>query len=62
MRPRARSSLVGLLVGIILLSYPLINMPNRATLVFGIPALYLYVFALWIAGVALAWILSRGAE
>ena len=61
-RPRDRASLVALLVGVLLLSYPLINVPNRPLLLFGVPLLYLYLFVVWIAGVGVAWWLSRAPE
>ena len=62
MRPRDRASLLALALGSLLLSYPLVNVPNRPVLVLGIPLLYLYLFGLWVAGLAVAWWLSRGAE
>ena len=62
MRPRDRASLLALALGLLLLSYPLVNVPNQAVLVLGIPLLYLYLFGLWATGIAVAWWLSRGAE
>jgi hypothetical protein len=39
-----------------LLVWPLLSIPNRAALVAGVPALILYLFAVWTAIVAvLAW-------
>ena len=62
MRARERTSFVVALIGLLLLSYPLVNVPNRPTLVFGIPLLYLYLFALWAVGVGVAWWFSRAGE
>jgi hypothetical protein len=61
-RPRERASLVALLVGIVLLGYPLINLPNQPVLVLGVPILYLYIFAVWLAGIGVAWLLSRESD
>jgi len=62
MRARDRASLVATLIGLLLLSYPLANVPNQPTLVFGIPLLYLYLFLLWSLGVGVAWWFSRAEE
>jgi len=51
--------LVAFSVGLLLLCYPIVNVPNVPILVLGIPLLYLYVFGLWLVGVGLAWHLSR---
>ena len=59
MRARERGSVVALIMGHLLLGYPLVNVPNRPVLVLGVPLLYLYLFALWLAGIAAAWLLSR---
>ena len=59
MRARDRRSLVALLLGLLLLGYPLINVPNQPILVLGVPLLYLYLFGLWSLGVMVAWWLSR---
>jgi hypothetical protein len=59
---RDRTALVACLVGVLLLSYPLVNVPNRAVLVLGIPLLYLYLFGLWVAIVLVAWWLAGGRE
>jgi hypothetical protein len=47
-----------------LLVWPLLSIPNRPVLVLGVPALVLYLFAVWAAIVAvLAWAARRpGAE
>ena len=54
-----RGSLVAALIGLLLLSYPVVNLPNLPVLVLGVPLLYLYLFGLWLAGVGVAWLLSR---
>jgi hypothetical protein len=35
---------------------------NAPTLVLGIPMLYLYLFALWLVGIGIAWLISRGSR
>ena len=60
MRARVRSSVVAMIAGVLLLSYPLLNVPNQPVLALGIPLLYLYLFTLWLVGIAIAWALSRG--
>lgn len=60
MRARVRSSVVATIAGVLLLSYPLVNVPNQPALAFGIPLLYLYLFTLWLVGIGVAWALSRG--
>ena len=62
MGARERGSLVALIAGFLLLSYPLVNVPNHPTLVFGVPLLYLYLFTLWVVGIGAAWLLSRNEE
>jgi uncharacterized membrane protein (DUF4010 family) len=43
-----------------LLVWPLLSIPNRPVLVLGVPALVLYLFAVWAAIVAvLAWAARR---
>ena len=59
MRASERGSLVAATIGLLLLSYPIVNLPNLPVLVLGVPLLYLYLFALWLAGIAVAWHLSR---
>ena len=59
MRDRDRRSLVALVLGLLLLSYPLVNVPNQPMLVLGVPLLYLYLFGLWSLGVMVAWWLAR---
>ncbi|HYU17126.1 MAG TPA: hypothetical protein VEQ11_00325 [Chloroflexota bacterium] len=62
MRPRERASLIALIVGVLLLGYPLVNVANQPVLVSGVPLLYVYLFALWLLGVGAAWLLSRTEE
>ena len=62
MRPAEHGSLVALIVGLLLLSYPLVNVLNQPELVLGIPRLYLYLFVLWLADIGVAWLLSRTNE
>ncbi len=38
---------VMLVIGIIALNYPLLSLASRVQLLFGIPVLYLYLFAVW---------------
>ncbi|MGH7308255.1 MAG: hypothetical protein ACREK6_06135 [Candidatus Rokuibacteriota bacterium] len=46
-----------------LLVWPLLTIPNRPVLVAGIPALVLYLFAVWVVIVAgLVWAARRGDE
>ena len=59
---RGRGALAGLAVGLLLLSYPLLNVPNRAELVAGVPVLYTYVFLVWLLGIVAAWLLSRSSD
>ncbi len=52
--------LVGLfLLGLLLFNYPLISMFNRPALIWGVPALYLYLFSVWFIIIILAMIASR---
>jgi hypothetical protein len=51
------------LFGALLLNYPLFSLFAGATVVFGIPLLYVYVFAVWAALIALlAFIVERGGD
>lgn len=46
-----------------LLVWPLLTIANRAVLVAGVPALVVYLFAVWVVVVAvLAWAVPRGGE
>ncbi len=47
-RPATKQRLVAaFLLGVLLFDYPLLGLFNRSALVFGIPALYAYMFAAW---------------
>jgi hypothetical protein len=61
--PQRSDRLVGLfLVGAALFAPPLLMLPSGVT-VFGWPASYVYLHAVWIVLVALiAWITRRGSE
>lgn len=46
-------------LGLLLLNAPLLSIFDRPVVVFGLPLLYLYVFAVWLALVAaIAWIIE----
>ena len=48
-RQRRGERLVGLLiVGIVLLNYPVLSLVSIPRLIFGIPILYAYLFAVWV--------------
>ena len=48
------------LLGWVLLNYPILSMFDVERAWLGVPAIYLYVFALWAAVIALmAWIIER---
>jgi hypothetical protein len=57
-----RGTLVAVAAGLLLLSYPVLNVPNRPVLVLGIPLLYVYIFVIWLAGIGVAWLLSRARD
>lgn len=49
--------------GCVLFNYPLLSLFDRDVEVFGIPLLYVYVFAAWAGLIALmAWIIERRTE
>jgi predicted tellurium resistance membrane protein TerC len=51
---RTRELLIALfLLGVLLLTPPLLIVFNQATRVFGVPTLYLYLFVVWAALIAL---------
>jgi hypothetical protein len=51
------------LMGCVLLNYPIISLFGGAREVFGVPLLYAYVFATWVAVIALmAWVVERPRE
>jgi hypothetical protein len=48
------------ILGCVLFNYPLLSLFNVPTTLFGIPVLYVYVFAAWAALIGLlAWIMER---
>jgi hypothetical protein len=47
-------------VGALLLNFPVLAVFNRAATVGGIPVLYVYLFGLWVAGIAAVVVLARG--
>jgi hypothetical protein len=48
-----------LLVGVLLLNFPIFAIFNQATPIAGIPVLYLYLFGVWGTGIIAAWLLVR---
>ncbi|MBN9421305.1 MAG: hypothetical protein BGO63_19045 [Candidatus Accumulibacter sp. 66-26] len=49
--------------GCVLFNYPLLSLFDRDVEVFGIPLLYVYVFAAWAGLIALmAWVIERRTE
>jgi len=47
------------LIGAVLLNYPILSLFDRPTEVFGVPLLFLYVFAAWAGIIAvMAWIIE----
>lgn len=46
-------------VGALLLSFPVLAIFNRPIMLAGIPILYLYLFGLWVAGIAAVFFLAR---
>ncbi len=59
---RGERMVVLTLAGVLTLNYPLLELFNEASLVFGIPLLYLYLFLVWGGLIGLgAWVLeTRG--
>ena len=48
------------LLGWVLVNYPILSLFDVPRAWFGVPALYLYVFGVWAAAIALmAWIIER---
>jgi hypothetical protein len=47
------------LLGVLALSYPLLAIFNRPLLVAGVPLLYVYLFAVWAAGIAALALVAR---
>lgn len=51
-----------LIVGLLALNYPLLSLFSKVILVFGVPLLYLYLFAVWyVFIICVALILARPA-
>lgn len=46
-------------LGALLLNFPVLAIFNRHAAVAGVPALYLYLFGVWIAGIAAVLALAR---
>ena len=61
---RRSERLIALFVlAFLLFNYPLLSLFAGDTLVFGVPLLYVYLFVVWAAVIALTgWILGRGAR
>jgi hypothetical protein len=47
------------LVGVLLISFPVLAIFNRPDPVGGIPILYLYLFAVWALGIVVAFVMAR---
>ncbi len=45
--------------GVLLLTYPLLSLFDRARIVFGLPLLYLYLFAAWAGLIGLVVLITR---
>lgn len=51
------------LIGVLLLFSPLIALPDRPQLLFGLPLLYLYLFGVWLLLIlAMAWVVRGKAN
>jgi hypothetical protein len=48
------------LLGVLLLNYPLLDLFSRPSHVLGVPALYVYVFAVWVLLIALMALVVEG--
>lgn len=47
------------LIGFVLLNYPILSLFDRPTELFGVPLLFLYVFAAWAGIIAvMAWVIE----
>jgi len=45
---RQNERLIGILIiGVIVLNYPLLSLFSKVKLIFGVPVLYLYIFVVW---------------
>jgi hypothetical protein len=48
-------------VGALVLNFPVLAIFNRSATVAGVPLLYLYLFGVWLAGIAAVYVLSRAS-
>ena len=46
-------------IGVLLITFPLLAIFNRAAMIGGIPILYLYLFGVWAAGIVAVFLLAR---
>jgi hypothetical protein len=46
-------------VGAVVLNFPVLAIFNRSTTVAGVPLLYVYLFGVWLAGIAAVYVLTR---
>ncbi|HWP34154.1 MAG TPA: hypothetical protein VNM66_01020 [Thermodesulfobacteriota bacterium] len=57
---RPRETLVVLFtLGVLLFNFPVLAIFNQPQALFGIPVLYLYLFGVWAAVIAVVWALTR---
>jgi hypothetical protein len=48
-------------LGVLLLTYPILSLFDQSMLLFGIPLLYLYLFAVWTGLIVLVIFVTQGA-
>lgn len=58
MSKRQRIGFLTLLLGLILVNYPLVNVINEPFLVIGVPQVFLYVFLVWLLIIGVAYVVS----
>lgn len=46
-------------LGAFVLNFPVLAIFNHGDTLAGIPVLYLYLFGVWVAGIAAVWVLGR---
>jgi hypothetical protein len=46
-------------LGGFVLNFPVLAIFNRGATLAGIPVFYLYLFGVWVAGIAAVWVLAR---
>lgn len=46
-------------VGVLLLNFPILAIFNRASLLAGIPVVFVYLFGVWFLGIVAVFLLSR---